>query len=285
MRKALIVALNGVLTGVRQKKFYFALFLNFILMKQIIDLIKTFSVYTGIKVVPAVFPFLMQQSYIQLVFIAGITLVFCDAPFMEYNTTYEMIRTGKMRWLMGKIMYMFCMSIIYTGSIIAITVLLLFPRFTFSTGWGKVLTTIASSNALEQLGIGFFSIDYSIIIKDTPLRAVSLAALISIVVCFLTGTCILMINTCFKHIPGSFGGIAIALLPYFQHNFSNLYTMSFWSPASWLDINLWDASVRLHYPSVTYMIVFFAVSISLSVVVSCVVYGRKDDVLAVKGKE
>ena len=131
MFKVLEIAKAGILRIFGQGRFYFALFVNFILIKQLTDSIKGFSEMVHMKAAPWIFPFLMQQSYIQLLFLLGAVLLFCDAPFIDKGSSFEMIRAGKLKWIVGKIIFTVLLSCIYTFSIIILSVVLLLPEIQF----------------------------------------------------------------------------------------------------------------------------------------------------------
>ncbi|MBD5464585.1 MAG: hypothetical protein HDR22_01980 [Lachnospiraceae bacterium] len=284
MHKVCQVAKNGVYRTLTHGRFYFALFINLILIKQLTDSIRNFSEAVRINASPWLFPFLMQQSYIQFLFLAGATLLFCDAPFIEEGSSFEMIRAGKKKWIAGKLLYMISISFLYTTAIMLLTIFLLFPRISFQNNWGKVLGTLAQTNAAEVFGNNYISLDYRIILKYEPIEAMVFSFLIAVCVCFIVGLCVLTVNLCFKKVPGALGGITVALMSYFQKNFSNLYAMSFFSPASWMDIALWNRKITLSYPSVNYMVTFLILSIFILCVFSMIVFWRLKDVLNKKGE-
>jgi hypothetical protein len=283
MFKVLEIAKAGILRILGQGRFYFALFVNFILIKQLADSVKGFSETVQTKTAPWIFPFLMQQSYIQLIFLLGAVLLFCDAPFIDTGSSFEMIRAGKGNWIIGKIIYTALLSGIYTFCIIILSVGLLLPRINFSNDWGKVLGTLAQTNAAEVYGNSFIKLDYGIMIKYSPCEAMLYSFLIAWCICFITGMLIMLLNLLFKKIPGAIGGMMIGALSYFQKNFSNLYTMSFFSPASWMDIGMWNKGLVLSYPTIRYMYSFLTLLIFGLITITVILFCRCDDVLKEKG--
>ena len=121
MRKIAIVSINGLTKLITEGRFLFALVINLVLIKQLTDSVKNFSELVGIKCSPWLFPFLMQENYIQFIFIAGATLLFCDAPFIDHETNFEIIRTGRLNWIMGKELYILAISFIYSIFIMSLS--------------------------------------------------------------------------------------------------------------------------------------------------------------------
>lgn len=247
-----MVSTNGLRKSVTEGRFLFALIINLVLIKQLTDSVKSFAELVGVKCSPWLFPFLIREYYIQFMFITGATLLFADAPFIDHETNFEIIRTGRLKWITGKELYIFILSFIYSISIIALSTLLLIPDLQMQSGWGKVLNTLAQTDT-SSMGDNFMVLDYHIIQRYTPMQAILLCLVLMTVVCFMVGLCALCINLYFKKVPGAVGGLAIALFPYFQINFSDLYKMAFFSPASWMNISLWNTKVVSSYPTDKYM--------------------------------
>lgn len=72
--------------------FLWLLFLYFPLM----NAVRSFSAAVGIGMAPWMFPFLTDDSGSQLFIILGALLLFCDAPFLNQNSSWQILgREGK----------------------------------------------------------------------------------------------------------------------------------------------------------------------------------------------
>ena len=72
-----------------------------------------FSKAVEVPVSPYAFPHLTNDFVCQMVIMAGIVLVFCDAPFEEEGSFYLLPRAGKFYWGLGQIFYIFLMALLY----------------------------------------------------------------------------------------------------------------------------------------------------------------------------
>ena len=70
--------------------------------------------YMGQKMNPWIFPFLFAFRYMRIVFMIPVVFIFCDAPFVDTNQTYVMLRTKRNIWSMGQILYIIVSSFLYT---------------------------------------------------------------------------------------------------------------------------------------------------------------------------
>lgn len=98
------------------------------------------------KMSPWLFPLLYGQKYMRYILFAGVLLLFCDAPFIDEEQPYVIIRSGRKFWSIGQILYIVSASAVYFLYIIVISILLNLGNMEWNTDWGKVLGTLGTSN-------------------------------------------------------------------------------------------------------------------------------------------
>ena len=111
------------------------------------DNLSVFCQYTGIKCTQWIFPFLYMQYYTKMLFFFPLVLIFSNAPFTDRNQLYIILRCGRIRWCLGQICYIIAASAIYFLFVMVSSVLLNLNCITISADWGKVLTTLANTDA------------------------------------------------------------------------------------------------------------------------------------------
>lgn len=264
VKQILLICINNIKRSLINPRIYLSYLLVFTLIKQLTDTIRTFSVQMEINTAPWIYPCLVQKYYIQMILILGIVLLFCDAPFMNESTPFLLIRSGRRNWLLGQIAYIISMSFIYFAVIVLLSVILLFPQVDCQLGWGKILGTLAQTDASPLI------LDYRMQIIYTPIAAMGYSFLISWLVGIITGLLILVLNLYFKHFLGPMVGATIAFLPYFAINFSSLYNIFYVSPASWMDITLWTGDKTSKLPSREYIIAFIGITLVALVTISLI---------------
>ena len=70
-------------------------------------------------------------------------LLFCDAPFLDEQQPFLIVRTGRLRWGAGQILYIFAASAVFYLVSFLIMALMLLPYLEFSLDWGKVIRTLS----------------------------------------------------------------------------------------------------------------------------------------------
>ena len=92
--------------------------------------------------------FFTDDSGSQLFIILGALLLFCDAPFLNQNSSWQILRAGRKNWFWGNMAYIWLLSLVYAAILSLLPVLLMIPHLEWTAEWGKVLGTLAQTNAL-----------------------------------------------------------------------------------------------------------------------------------------
>ena len=67
----------------------------------------------GEKMNPWIFPFLFCWRFMKIVFMAPIVFIFCDAPFIDSNQSYVMLRTSRKSGVSDRY-YTYMQALLYT---------------------------------------------------------------------------------------------------------------------------------------------------------------------------
>ena len=122
---------------------------------------------------PWIFPFLFAFRYMRIVFMIPVVFIFCDAPFVDTNQTYVMLRTKRNIWSMGQILYIIVSSFLYTLFHLLLTIIFNIQYMQWGTTWGDVLGNARTSGIMVNLNIRYTTvgISASIIRYFTPAQA------------------------------------------------------------------------------------------------------------------
>ena len=244
-------------------RIYISVLLATVLIEPLISPIRDFAGWAGVPSAPWVFPFLMQEYYIQTIILFGAVLLFCDAPFMNEGTPYWVIRSGRKNWFWGQIGYVFFASLIYFLLIISVSIMLLIPNVTLDWDWGKVLNTLSQTDTAFQIGTN--KLDASLQIAYTPTLSMLFSLLMSWLNGVLIGMVMFLVNLNMKRIMGPVLGALLSTLPYFAIYSSNIHIIYFFAPGTWMNIMLLHTE---RMPSLLYAVVFLGIAISALIFLS-----------------
>lgn len=233
----------------------------------IIHPIAEFASVVHLPVTPWIFPFLAVDPYSLLMIMLGIVFLFCDAPFIDAHQPYIIIRSGRKDWVFGQIMYIMLATAFYYLFIILISIVLLLPNLDFSMGWGKVLGTLAQTNAGSQFQVTL-TIDYRILLTYTPLKAMVLSFLLIYLVSIFLGLFMFVINMTSRRGIGNLLATGLIFLSYFLHEVW-IDVLYYISPVTWASLGSLRMVQGSFYPSLNY-----AVSVLIGLNLVCIVLAQ-----------
>lgn len=92
---------------------------------------------TGYKVTPYLLPFLLDEGSAVMMLFLGVVLLFCDAPFIEDEQPYIMLRSGRRIWFIGQMLYIVVASVLYLIVLYFISVLGAAAAYRMERGMGQ----------------------------------------------------------------------------------------------------------------------------------------------------
>lgn len=113
----------------------------------IVEYLKGYTIYgiaEGKKMTFCMLPILFQTCDISLrapkvLWHIGYILLLCDAPFLNSNALYVIMRSGRKKWWIGECLYIFEIAFLYMGFITIVSSALAIPVISFENDWGDVL--------------------------------------------------------------------------------------------------------------------------------------------------
>lgn len=273
---------NSILIGAYQlkrwKKDYRVYIIAIMLMilifnntRQIVD----FSNMTGVRVSPWILPILLENymvsmGLLKVLILFGMVLLFCDAPFNDNVKPHIIARTGRNAWCFGEILYIAAASFFYTLFVLIVGVSGLASRLSFDWDWGKVLGTLAMTNAGAQY-VPTLCFNSQMISAYTPLSATALSFLNLWLFGMVMGLLIYCINlfSTAKEIGMALVSLIILIDPVVCYLEKPAY---YWlSPASWVSLSSLSVIGGYKCPPEIYALFIYGITI---VILSCIAYQK-----------
>lgn len=228
-----------------------------------------------------IFPFMYTKSYAKVLFTLPVILLFCDAPFIDKNQMFVMMRTSRTKWLCGQIIYIISAGGVYYFFIFAVSILSMIFFGEPSLDWDKPIVTMAY-NSSEASSAGVYSLNISRTTVEffTPLLACFYTFIMSWLSAVFLG---LLIFACNLFTGSRVWGIAsgsffvvltlVAKLRKYLDRFSPIT----WSTLDGIDVG--GLTVR---PSIGYCASAYAFLI-IGSIAAIFVFGRKKSLDVMKG--
>lgn len=273
IRQVQMICMNRITEMLKSARFYVAILLFFVMIYSMVSPIRIMALQTGYRSAPWIFPYLVQNYFIQMIIMLGFVLLFCDAPFLTEESPYMIVRTGRKVWLIGQIIYIILISFLFTLGLMIVTVIPLLPYIYVKNEWGKLLGTLSQTDAAAILGT--IKLDYSLQLNYTPMAAMGVSFGMVWLNGILAGELIMFFNLILKRIAGTIAGGILAFMPYVAVNFSDLRMIRYFSPPSWINIMSFQIGEVSYLPGAGYCIGFILILLILLIIGSVFVFMKK----------
>ena len=222
-----------------------------------------------------IFPFLYSQFHTKLIFMLGVVLMFCNAPFIDSNQVFVYMRSGRVKWLCGQILYIAAASAAYFLFLLAIS--LLFTMFSggISLEWGKTLVSLSYDSRIHTMADApFVEVSAKVITFFTPLQAIWFTFLISWLGGIVLGLLIFLCNLlCRSKLTGILVSSFLVVICSVIENEGWEALLPF-SPISWTTLDNIDVGGLSRNPTFTYCMCVYA-GIIIMLTASIIIFGRK----------
>ena len=205
-----------------------------------------------------------------LVFGLGAVMLFSDLPLIRENALFESTRCSRNTWVLGRVLYIFCISIFYTAFMLIICILTCGGKLNDFNTWGKLLNTYANNYSLGDYAIPI-ELGLPVTTRFTPFQGLALTMLMGSLAIAVIGQVMFILSLCCNRTAALFSGSILAVL-----DFLISLKLPFWyyhiSPLSMVRLSIICNPDMPYYPTITEgiltLIISNVVCICLSLLVS-----------------
>lgn len=242
---------------------------------------KTVADYLNNKAPVWIFPFMYTKSNAKVLFTLPVILLFCDAPFIDKNQMFVMMRTSRTKWLCGQIIYIISAGGIYYFFIFAVSIVSMIFFGEPSLEWDKSIVAVAYDSSVAS-SAGVYSLNISRITVEffTPLLACFYTFIMSWLSAVFLG---LLIFACNLFTGSRVWGIASGSLFVVLTLVAKLRKyLDRFSPITWSTLDGIDVGGLTVRPSIGYCTSVYAALI-IVLTAAIFVFGRKKSLDVMKG--
>ena len=137
-----------------------------------------------------------SHAAMPILYVALIGLMFCNAPFYDASSQFSIVRVGRVKWIMGQVLYIYLASFLMVVFIWLATWLLWLPKLTFENDWGRVVKSAVLTHMLsvEHPLRVFFPNNIE---AFPPIRTAIFSFIVSWGTTAFGGTMFMFLNLCF----------------------------------------------------------------------------------------
>lgn len=261
-KKIFAIALYSIRQWTTELRILLLFIFMILFLRNDLVVIGNFAQEMGIHVNPFVFPFYSSDVVKQLIILSGIIFLFSDAPFINNSQPYVIIRSKRLSWVLGQIVYIMIASAVYFFVLMCASVLTLLPNAAFQTQeWGKIINTLAQTNAGSLINLQF-AVSEKITTYYSPITAFFLSFLLNWSVACFIGLLMFLISLKFHRTLGLLAG---AIVLFWDLLVINMLPFRFYyaSPVTLSRLGILDPAGTSIFPNTTYSFIFFGIAIIL----------------------
>lgn len=226
------------------------------------------------SITPYLFPLVVKNiANLNLIMLA-LVLLFCDAPFLDEEQPYILIRAGKKRWMAGQVLYLALASLVYFVFIQVATLLFCLQSLEFDMEWGGTIIRIANKKIPPDLG---YNVNFPVNLIEAydPLNGLLLNTGIAVLVGVMLGLIMFALNIRFNRAIGALGASAVVLTS--SLDLGNPNVSIYFRPVAWIDMGNLNLNGLSSLPSVEYVLAVLGIAI-LGLSILCYLLVRKKNI-------
>lgn len=212
--------------------------------------------------------------------------LFSNAPYLNRNGMYQMIRQGKYKWLLSQLGSIILSGFSFTAVLFFTGWIRMLPHMDWTLSWGRMMKTLAVTNAASQLNVTFV-LKPSFMQSMEAWQAGLLAFMLDSFVFILIGFLLLAIGLLFNRMAALiFTGI-LAIVPFVANswNLSRHLMINLFSPVSWLQTGLFYTENTMYAEMPPVLWIWGMLSVYLALAVFLALLGVKRNHFQWNGEE
>lgn len=255
--------------------------LLFIIFREYTKDIRTMCDMTGVSISQYFCTFFLSDYIIatglmKILILLVYVFVICNVSRPGSEQYYYIIRTGKKAWIVGDILFITFITFVFCIVIYFYSVICFLPNLEFQRGWGKIIGTLAYTDASMQYG-SLFVIPARMLELYNPIMATLLSLLLLFLGCMVLGLTIYTANII--SMTNIFGltitSFLILLSPLIVY--ARLPELYWFSPISWVSVGNLYPIRSVEYPSTAFAVIMLSI-ISLCYITTLIMYSGKMEV-------
>ena len=206
-----------------------------------------------------------NNNYTSFTIWTGFILLISDLPNMDKSVFPFLLRSNKLSWLKGQIMYLMCITMIYYFYLILLVILLLVPHISFSADWTTVIFKMI--NAPLSYGVrGRFVLPVSVLRNQKAVLLFLKGSVLFVLAGFSMGMITMTLNLLWNRGPGILaGGLELVFDFWVTTVMYNHQEMIYVSPLSMARIgNISGSQWNEMLPTFSYAVMFHCILIIVS---------------------
>lgn len=174
-----------------------------------------------------------------------------NVPYRDTSEDMIMIRCSHSAHVYGVTLHIAALSLLYWLIILIYSVLVLVPYIELDFSWGILYMALNRGAGNSSVGMGFiFSKKLQQLL--TPAKAIIMSWTLHFLVSVFLGLVVCLINSHKRYVGGGIFALMLVVFDSCFHSLGLPYVVYYFSPVSWVNLNILDMTKTTPFPSVSY---------------------------------
>lgn len=172
--------------------------------------------YAGSTTINVLEPFIIlcsERSQVSLI-LFGYLILMCNAPFINARSEQALIRTTRIRWSDGMLMYIFIQSLLYYLFILLVTIIMAAPHGYFGNVWSRLMYGLSSFGSGVEKQIDLYIPDVTFLQMWSVQKAAIHSFLLLFLYSFLLALILFVGNLAMHWLAGSIIAVSVHFIGY-----------------------------------------------------------------------
>lgn len=228
-------------------------------------------------ITPWLFPNVTDNVFFITLYGFIVCYTYSDVPFMQRTELYKILRKGKKRWCVEKLIAIALQALFMTILAMGMTILIFLPRVQLDWDWGKVIYTLAYSDVVFEYNIVAKG-SAAIIIKYEPIQAMLISFLLLWLETTLMGVFMFGLSLYTNRTLAVTIAIAMISMQFAVYLGPLIRVLVYVMPFYWcrMSIHGEQAFLDIYYPPLPYCLIVSVICLILCITASMLRIRRKE---------
>lgn len=259
--------------NMRRAQFWIVIIMVPLLAYRFMIPVVRFTRATGVNATPAGIAFFFSDYTLSMIMCIGLLLLFSQAPFMDEQMTYVLLRCDNRQWYLGSMLYCVTLAGFYVIYWLLCLLLPLAGNLEWSAEWGKIWNSLCKTTAYTEYKMRV-KMPY-ILLSYRGIQALGLSVLLKLLFTIFISCIVFTWNIPWRIPVGSLATVALVLEDFFAMN-GRGFIFYWYSPSTMSRLCMLDNTDTFIQPCTREASHVLAALVVLMILIGCAMISRTD---------
>ena len=273
IRKVFAVTALQWQKNMHRTQFWIVIILVPLLAYRYMSPVMRFARATGVSATPVGIAFYFSDYGFSMILCLGLLLLLSQAPFMDEQMTYVLLRCDNLQWYLGSILYCIMLSSFYIAYWCLCLILPIIRNLDWNMEWGKIWNSLCQTTAFYDYKMTV-KMPY-VLLSYSGAQALGLSVTLKLLYSAIIACIVFTWNIPWRIPFGSLSVILLMLEDYFAMN-GHGYAFYWYSPSTMSRLSMLDNSNTFLQPCAREALLLLTAVFAFLMLIGCTIITHTD---------